>query len=190
MNNQNLLIYESDELYNILNELTTNSNFKVIKFTKNEILNINLDDYGDYLILTLDKNFDKFKQTLHIESPIKFSKLIEKINLKFLKIKFSKQSNINIGSYKINTNSREIISGEYKLRLTEKEVNTIIYLFENVKPVSVNELQEKVWAYQSELETHTVETHIHRLRKKIKEKFKDNDLIKSTKNGYKINQKK
>ena len=68
MNNQNLLIYESDELCNILNELTTNSNFKVIKFTKNEILNINLDDYGDYLILTLDKNFDKFKQTLHIES--------------------------------------------------------------------------------------------------------------------------
>ncbi len=190
MNNQNLLIYESDELHNILIELTKNSNFKVIKFKKNEILNNNLNDYDDYLILTLDKNFKKFEQTLYIEPPIKFSKLIEKINLKFLKIKFSKQSNIDIGDYKIDINSREIISGEHKLRLTEKEVNTIIYLFENAKPVSIDELQEKVWEYQSELETHTVETHIHRLRKKIKEKFKDDNLITSTKNGYKINQKK
>tara|TARA_B100000287_G_scaffold144018_1_gene135908 strand:- start:199 stop:771 length:573 start_codon:yes stop_codon:yes gene_type:complete len=190
MNNQNLLIYESDELHNILIELTKNLNFKVIKFKKNEILNNNLNDYDDYLILTLDKNFKKFEQTLYIEPPIKFSKLIEKINLKFLKIKFSKQSNIDIGDYKIDINSREIISGEHKLRLTEKEVNTIIYLFENAKPVSIDELQEKVWEYQSELETHTVETHIHRLRKKIKEKFKDDNLITSTKNGYKINQKK
>ena len=73
MNNQNLLIYESDELHNILNELTTNSNLKVIKLTKNEILNANLNDYDDYLILTLDKNFNKLKQTLYVESPIKFS---------------------------------------------------------------------------------------------------------------------
>ena len=71
--------------------------------------------------------------------------------------------------------------------MTEKEVNTIIYLFNTREPVSINELQEKVWGYQSELETHTVETHIHRLRKKIKEKFNDNNLILSTKNGYKIN---
>ncbi len=190
MNNQNLLIYESEELYNILDELTINSNLNVIKLTKNEISNSKLNDYDDYLILTLDKNFNKFKQTLYIDTPIKFSKLIEKINLQFLKIKFSKQSSIDIGDYKIDINSREIISGNHKLRLTEKEVNTIIYLSENIKPVSINELQEKVWEYQSELETHTVETHIHRLRKKIKEKFKDDNLIASTKNGYKINQKK
>ena len=187
MNNQNLLIYESEELHNILDELTINSNLNVIKLTKNEILNCKLNDYDDYLILTLDKNFNKFKQTLYIETPIKFSNLIEKINLQFLKIKFSKQSSIDIGDYKIDINSREIISGEQKLRLTEKEVNTIIYLFENDKPVSISELQKKVWEYQSELETHTVETHIHRLRKKIKEKFKDNNLITSTKDGYKIN---
>ena len=72
MNNQNLLIYESDELHNILNELTTNSNLKVIKLTKNEILNANLNDYDDYLILTLDKNFNKLKQTLYIESLLNF----------------------------------------------------------------------------------------------------------------------
>jgi len=187
MNNQNILIYESDEFYDILNELKENLNFEVIKVKKNDISNINLDNYGDYIILTLDKNFNKSKQTLFIELPIKFSKLLEKINLQFLKQKFSEQSSINVGNYKIDINSREIVLNKQKLKLTEKEVNTIIYLFNTREPVSINELQEKVWGYQSELETHTVETHIHRLRKKIKEKFNDNNLIISTKNGYKIN---
>ena len=186
MNNQNLLIYESDELYKILIELTEKLNFKVIKITKNEFSSTNLDHYNDYLILTLDKNFIKSKQVLYIDLPIKFSKLLEKINLQFLKHKFSKQSNIDIGDYKININSREIEFDKKKLRLTEKEINTIIYLSKTNKPVSIEELQKNVWGYQSELETHTVETHIHRLRKKIKEKFHDANLILSTKNGYKI----
>ena len=56
--------------------------------------------------------------------------------------------------------------------MTEKEVNTILYLSNSNKPVSINELQEQVWGYQSELETHTVETHIHRLRKKLKKNLK------------------
>ncbi len=187
MNNQNLLIYESNEFYNIINELVENLNFKVIKISKNEFSKINLNNYDDYIILTLNKNFDKSKQVLYINPPIKFSKLLEKINLQFLKLKFSKQSNIDIGNYNIDINSREIISEKQKLKLTEKEVNTILYLSNSNKPVSINELQQKVWGYQSELETHTVETHIHRLRKKIKEKFKDSTLIISTKNGYQIN---
>mgnify|MGYP001277951738 CR=1 FL=1 len=187
MNNQNLLVYESDQLHNILNELEENLNFNIVKLKKNEFSNTNFNKYNDYLILTLDKNFNKSKQILCVDTPIKLSKLLEKINLQFLKLKFSNQSNIDIGNYKININSREIISDKQKLRLTEKEVDTIIYLSNTNNPVSINELQEKVWGYQSELETHTVETHIHRLRKKIKEKFKDDNLIVSTKNGYQIN---
>ena len=66
----------------------------------------------------------------------------------------------------------------------------IIYLLQSKKPIKVNELQEKVWGYKSKLETHTVETHIHRLRKKIKEKFFDENLIISKKNGYEISEKK
>jgi len=186
MNNQNLLIYESDEFFNILNELSENLNFKVIKISKKEFSNINLNDYEDYLILTFQKNFSKSKQVLYLDFPIKFSNLIEKINLQFLKQKFSKQSSIDIGNYKIDINSRELKYDNLKLKLTEKEVNTIIYLSKISNSVSINELQEKVWGYQSELETHTVETHIHRLRKKIKEKFKDDNLIVSTNNGYKI----
>ena len=73
-----------------------------------------------------------------------------------------------------------------KLKLTEKEINTITYLSKSDKPVSIDELQEKVWSYQSDMETHTVETHIYRLRKKILNTFNDKDFIISEKNGYQI----
>ena len=73
-----------------------------------------------------------------------------------------------------------------KLKLTEKEINTITYLSKSDKPVSTDELQEKVWSYQSDIETHTVETHIYRLRKKILNTFNDKDFIISEKNGYQI----
>ena len=74
-----------------------------------------------------------------------------------------------------------------RLKLTEKEINTIIFLSKSNKPVSVDELQKKVWSYQSDIETHTVETHIYRLRKKILNTFDDNKFIISKKNGYQIN---
>ncbi len=83
-----------------------------------------------------------------------------------------------------------MILQKQRLKLTEKEINMIIYLSKRKKPIKVDELQEKVWGYQSKLETHTVETHIHRLRKKIKEKFFDESLIVSKKNGYQISEKK
>ena len=73
-----------------------------------------------------------------------------------------------------------------KLKLTEKEINTIKYLSKSDKPVSIDELQQKVWSYQSNIETHTVETHIYRLRKKILNTFHDNNFIISEKDGYKI----
>ena len=70
--------------------------------------------------------------------------------------------------------------------MTEKEINTIIYLSKSNVPVSIDELQKKVWSYQSDIETHTVETHVYRLRKKILNKFKNNEFIISKKNGYQI----
>jgi DNA-binding response OmpR family regulator len=83
-------------------------------------------------------------------------------------------------------NSREIISEYKKLKLTEKEVDIIIHLSKNKEPVSVNELQKKVWSYQSDIETHTVETHIYRLRKKIFNTFDNSNFIISKKNGYQV----
>ena len=79
-----------------------------------------------------------------------------------------------------------MLLNDIKLKLTEKEINTIIYLFKVCKPVSIDELQKNVWSYQSDVETHTVETHIYRLRKKISNSFNDNKFIISKKNGYQI----
>ena len=83
-------------------------------------------------------------------------------------------------------NSREIIINDTKLKLTEKEINTIIYISKLNKPVSIDELQKKVWSYQSDIESHTVETHIYRLRKKILSTFNDEEFIVSKRNGYQI----
>ena len=93
---------------------------------------------------------------------------------------------MKVNNYIINLNSREMLANNIKLKLTEKEINTITYLSKSEKPVSVDELQEKVWSYQSDIETHTVETHIYRLRKKILDTFKDDKFIVSEKDGYQI----
>ena len=73
-----------------------------------------------------------------------------------------------------------------KLKLTEKEIKIITDLRKKNKPVNINELQDKVWSYQYNMETHTVETHIYRLRKKLLKIFDDNEFIISTENGYQI----
>ena len=119
--------------------------------------------------------------------PIKISKLIEKINIQSLKMQYNDKSELKINQYKIDLNSRELIEKNNKLKLTEKEANIIVYLSQSDNSVSIDQLQFDVWGYRSKLETHTVETHIYRLRKKILKKFNDNDFIISHKNGYKIN---
>ena len=70
------------------------------------------------------------------------------------------------------------------INLTEKEVNLILYLHSSNKPVNIKTLQLEVWGYRNSLESHTVETHIHRLRKKILSTFNLDDLIVSKKDGY------
>mgnify|MGYP000490767719 CR=1 FL=1 len=111
----------------------------------------------------------------------------KKINIELLKTQFNNQSEFKVKNYVIDLNSREIFAKNIKLKLTEKEINTIIFLSRSNEPVSIDVLQEKVWSYQSDIETHTVETHIYRLRKKILNSFRDNQFIISKKNGYQIN---
>ena len=106
--------------------------------------------------------------------------------MEFLKKQFNDQSKYNLKQYAIDLNSRTISSKNKKIKLTEKEIDTIIYLSKTNKIISILELQKKVWHYQYDIETHTVETHIYRLRKKIYDVFKDDALILNDKNGYKI----
>ena len=187
MNLKKLIIYDDDNLFNILNEIKEHLNFEPIKIDKKK-LDYEINRFnGDYLIFSKEKK-EKYKNQITIEeTPLKIDKLIEIINLNFLKSRFVSQSHVDIGKYKLDINSRVISNNENKLNLTERETNLIIYLNDSPVPVKINKLQKDVWTYGAKLETHTVETHIYRLRKKIKDKFKDEAFIKSSKEGYSIN---
>ena len=186
MSIQNLIIYKFSSLYHILEEIGLDLNFNIIFVDNENSLNEQLSKFNSYLVISNKKNLNISNQFVLDKVPINIFKLVEKINIEFLKIQFSSQSEVKVNNYIINLNSREMLINNNKLKLTEKEINTIIYLSKSNKPVTINELQEKVWSYQSDIETHTVETHIYRLRKKILNTFNDNEFIISKKNGYQI----
>ena len=182
MNNQTLVIYDFKVLYQILSEIQDQINFALINITK--ISDLNFKNKDNYLIISKKKIKDADNQMIINHFPIDITKLVESINIKFLKSKYSQQSEINLGFYKINLNSRIIFNKEYSLNLTEREANIIIFLHNSKKPVQISRLQTEVWGHNSKLETHTVETHIYRLRKKINDVFNDKTFIKSSKLGY------
>ena len=183
---QNLIIYKFPVLYHILEELCLDLNFNILYADDENILNDKLNNLDNYLVITKEENPNINRQFALKETPTSVYKLVEKINIEFLKVQFNNQSEVKVKNYIIDLNSREMLLKNTKLRLTEKEINTIIFLLKSNKPVSVDDLQEKVWSYQSDIETHTVETHIYRLRKKISNTFADNEFIISKKNGYQI----
>ena len=186
MSVQNLIIYKFSTLYQILEEISSDLNFN-ISFVDNEnSLNDKINNLNHYLIVSNKKYSYVNVQFVLNNLPINIFKLVEKINIEFLKQQFNSQSKFQISKYTIDLNSRELLLNSLKLKLTEKEINTIIYISKSNKPIRIDELQEKVWGYQSEIETHTVETHIYRLRKKILKIFNDNDFIISKKDGYQI----
>ena len=185
MNSRILIIYEYQILYQILNEISESLNFDIIQSNSKDLKELKYDLKNNYLIIS-KKKIEGIKNSLILENvPIKFEKLIEIINIKFLKNKFLDQSYINIGEYNLDLNSRKISLGNKNLNLTERETNLIIFI-KDKKNVTIKELQKMVWDYSPDLETHTVETHIYRLRKKMKETFGDENFILNTSNGYSI----
>ena len=186
MSVQNLIIYKFSSLYQILEEISSDLNFNITFVDNENSLNDKIKNFNHYLIAS-NKRYSNIDAQIVLDNlPINIFKLIEKINIEFLKQQFNNQSEFQINKYKIDLNSRELLLNSSKLKLTEKEINTIIYISKSNKPVSIDELQEKVWSYQSDIETHTVETHIYRLRKKILKTFNDNEFIISKKDGYHI----
>ena len=141
-------------------------------------------------MITNEKIIDEYinnKQIIAIESyPLNLLFLVEKINSNLLMQQYDFQSNISVKDYMLNLNSRTISTKNNKLKLTEREIQIILYLKEQEQPKNINVLQKEVWGYVEDLETHTVETHIYRLRKKLKKTFDDQNFIKSDKNGYLI----
>ena len=180
-------------LYNVLFEIKDFLNFEIANFENENVFLKKIEKNNlikNYTIVTKNflsnKNINQ-KSVIHLDNkPITFISLIDKINTNLLKQKFSFQSSINIKDYILNLNSRVISKKENELKLTEREIEIILFLKDKKKPQNINILQKEVWSYVTDLETHTVETHIYRLRKKISDKFKDSDFILSSKEGYLI----
>jgi len=190
---QTIHIIDFKVLYNILDEIKNYLKFEILYYKNEEnFLNSNNLNLNNSLILVKSSkeiflNNEKIskKKIFSIQNyPITIDKLVEILNVNLIKQKYNYQSNICINRYVLNLNSRIITKNDQNLKLTQKEIDIILFLNDYKKPQKVNILQNKVWGYSLELETHTVETHIYRLRKKIKDKFKDNNFVLSNDDGY------
>ena len=182
----NILFFEnlSDCLKNIKDNIIKNvivthlSNFESI-----EQSGFTIDNPIFYL--TSKKNNinvkTKFQRYELIYYPFNLENFIEKINLSYIKSKFVINSKVEFLNYTINLNTREIITEKNKLKLTEREINFLLFLKNSKKPQTIRNILESVWRYSKGIETHTVETHVHRLRKKFLVSFNDSNFIKNNK---------
>ena len=189
---QNVFIINFNSLYEILDEIKENLSFKIIKFENKEYFKKKLDlnkidclviSKTDHKLLLNDNITDKNFLDLN-DLPLSLKKLLELINIKLIKLKFNQQSKLVIKGYDLNLNSKFLSKGNLNLKLTEKEIEIILYLNNKKIKHKVADLQKNIWGYSADMETHTVETHIYRLRKKISDLFKDEKFILSDKNGY------
>ena len=179
---QNLIIFSIPMLSKILREFDDGTNFNVVDVAN--VKELNNQKLDDCLILTNESMHLGYVNEIKLKFPLKLSKLLEKINIQLIRLKAKETSKISIGSYELNFNARLLKLNKKNIFLTEKETDLIIYLNKSKKPVKVDELQSEVWGYKDQIETHTVETHIHRLRKKILNELKKDNFILSNKNGY------
>tara|TARA_B110001452_G_scaffold134704_1_gene112040 strand:- start:722 stop:1282 length:561 start_codon:yes stop_codon:yes gene_type:complete len=185
MSSKTLIVYDSKILFEILNEIKEYLNLEILNYTDKDFNDFNVKKYENYVVISLKKP-KNVESCLVIENiPNNISKILETINVNFLKNRYLNQSELKVGKYKLDINARKISSDKNSLGLTEKETELIIYINSKTN-VSLKELQKNVWKYSSNLETHTVETHIYRLRKKLSEKFNDMEFIKHDKKGYSI----
>ena len=205
MENITINLIGQSVLEEVLRENLKHVNFEIKSFNKfNEIIQdskvknssilvTSLKDYDLFInsklnIPVLFLNFGSKKSYTTsaeiINCPFQLNNFVERINVIFLKNKFLNNSNLNILNYEINLNSKEILRDGQKLKLTEREINFILFLKNSNSPQNIKSILKSVWNYSPNLETHTVETHVHRLRKKFFSHFKDDNFIKINKKGY------
>jgi len=195
MAKQRVNIIEFPILYNILDEIKYLFGFNIHNYEKfKDFLEKTENNSAENSILILRKKQDslltddKIKNNILIldELPLNLEKILDKINTHLIKQAYFSQSKLSIKDYVLDLNSKHISYLNKKLKLTEKEIGIILFL--NKKKVSqkISVLEQEIWGYATKLETHTVETHIYRLRKKIKESFDDDNFITNFDNGYKV----
>jgi DNA-binding response OmpR family regulator len=196
MFSQSVSIVEFPKLYNILKEIESLFKFNINNYqTVSDFINLlgnNNQDISNSIII-LEKKNNQLSSLNQINSnailifdnqPFKINQFIDTVNTQLIKQKYNFQSKISIKNYVLNFNSRMMSTSSKELKLTEREIDIILFLSQNKTPQSISVLQNKVWGYTFDLETHTVETHIYRLRKKIKDKFDDDKFIISHDEGY------
>lgn len=198
MTKQNINIIGHQVLYDILDELRSYLSFEILNFKNeddyinNSITNLEYRKNSTYIFKELNTKFlhkiqiDNNQIFTTPDKPIEIFKLIENINIHLIRQKYLTQSNISFKKYLLNINTREISKDDKRLKLTEKEIDTIIFLVSKKTPQSSKDLLIEVWGYIADIETHTVETHIYRLRKKILDKFDDKSFIINHVDGYQI----
>jgi hypothetical protein len=164
-------------------------NYEVLIFhddcLKSDSLEKLLKDSGKIKILASNnvvKRKDYFNDIISL--PTKISELNSVIENSVIKKNFNKNSSILIKQYKLDKNEKKLIKDQNYILLTEKEVQLLELFLDNKKPISKNKILEEVWKYSTSADTHTVETHIYRLRKKVKSKFLDENFILNNKDGY------
>ena len=186
MNKFTVALLKLPILYEILNEIKLELNFNLINFNENnEDFKAYINKNPEILIISPDLKAN-YKNFISYNKVYKIKNLLQLINVFLSKSNYEIKSNINIGTYTVDTNSRIISKEKVLLKLTEREINLLIYLDKSISGCSSVELQKNVWNQSGDLETHTVETHIYRLRKKILDTFGDNNFILNTKDGYEV----
>ena len=205
MNNLTISIFANKIFFEIIKEMKLFSKFKIKHY---EYLDLCIKDAekGNQLVVFFNNSYNqvkvinfpsilinnssKLKNKLHgnlqeqLKMPFKILDFEKKIISLTAKNEFKKNSLIYLGDYIIDKNERKIKKNNLVLQLSEKEINFLILFSESKEPINRNLVLKNVWKYSKETETHTIETHIHRLRKKILEKFGDNNFIKNNNMGY------
>tara|TARA_B100000029_G_C17544034_1_gene947796 strand:+ start:740 stop:1363 length:624 start_codon:yes stop_codon:yes gene_type:complete len=207
MNDISIAIFDNKIFFQIISEIKLFSQFKIKHYEDFELCikeaskenqlavffnqSVNKLKKNNLSVLLISKNLPKSDKlpegTLeHLRMPFTIIEFKKKIISLAVKAKFKKNSLINLSNYIIDKNERKIRKDGLELQLSEKEIDFLILFSKSKNPISRNMVLKKVWNYSIESETHTVETHIHRLRKKILEKFDDNNFIKNNNKGYYI----
>ena len=212
MNNLTISIFKNKILLEIIKEIKLFSRFKIKYYEDLDLCIKESKNNSQILIIFFDKgdqkNYKKLKEVNfpiiivnkvsnpknifsedlveYTNIPFKIFDLHKKIILLFARYEFKKSSLINLNGYTVDKNERKIKKNKIELQLTEKEINFLILFSKNKKPLTRDFFLKTVWNYSAQTDTHTIETHIHRLRKKIFEKFNDNNFIKNNEKGYYI----
>jgi DNA-binding response OmpR family regulator len=131
-----------------------------------------------------NSGYDDFNDILQM--PVSVKDINQIVENSIIKKSFNKNSSIKIKSYILNKNEKKLYRDADFILLTEKEIQLLEIFLRNKRPVNKDKILNEVWKYVSDVDTHTVETHIYRLRKKIKNKFFDDDFILNYNEGYSL----